>query len=326
MRVNSLSTVLILACISLRLANCVLKTSCLMMKMQNLVIGRKKIPRWLYFSRLAVFFFASFLIMVYLAFAPMVNRDFYNIRVLFKPVKCDKFSKVWFGRQAKEVSFRNRTGKLLHGLFLPSNVATRCILIHHGQYGNINNHLRACGFLLRPENSVFIYDYAGFGKNEGSPTIRGLADDSRTAYDFLVNNLHVEPNKVVHFGGSLGSGPAALVAAENPCAGLLLFSPYTSIKNDARDVFPFLKIYPDFLLTDYDFDTIANVSRLKVPVLIVHGTDDASIPITHGDQIFAAAHNPKTYLRVQSGGHFVTDSDEVQTKVLRFIDDLSIGI
>lgn len=290
--------------------------------MRKFTIDLKKPPRWLYLSRLAVFFVGSFVVIVYLAFAPMVNRDFYNVCVLFKPVKCSEFSQVWFGRRAKEVYFRNRTGKTLHGLFLPSSKAKRCILIHHGQYGNINNHLTACGFLLRPEYSVFIYDYAGFGKSEGSPTIGGMVDDSKAAYDFLVNKLHIEPNRIVHYGGSLGSGPAALVAAENPCVGLLLFSPYTSIKNEARDVFPFLKIYPDFLLTDYDFDTITNVTRLSVPLLIVHGTDDACIATSHSDRIYAAAHDPKTYLRVQSGGHFVTESEDVQTKVLSFIDSL----
>ncbi|MDX2104995.1 MAG: hypothetical protein SFY67_01205 [Candidatus Melainabacteria bacterium] len=60
---------------------------------------------------------------------------------------------------------------------------------------------------------------AGFGKSEGSPTIRGMADDARAAYECLVQKLKIDPKRIVHFGISLGSGPAALIASEKTCGG-----------------------------------------------------------------------------------------------------------
>ena len=284
-------------------------------------VAPKKVG-WPYLARLSAFFVVSFLAGLYLVFAPMVNRDFYNIEVLFKPVRCGDLNRVWFGRQAQEVWFKNEEGTRLCGLYLPSPAATHVILIHHGQFGNINHHLPGSGFLLQPDNALFIYDYAGFGKSEGSPTIRGMIDDARAAYDCLVTQLAVDPQKVVHYGGSLGTGPAALLAAEKPCAGLVLLSPYTSLKAQARDTFPFLNMYPDFLVTDSDFETLNNVRRLTVPVLIVHGTSDPCVRIHHGDAVYAAARNPRTYLRVGSGGHAALASDDVKRKVLRFIDEL----
>ena len=149
-----------------------------------------------------------------------------------------------------------------------------------------------------------------------------MMDDAHAAYDCLTSDLKIDAKNIIQFGGSLGSGPAAMLAAEQPCAGLILFSPYTSIKTAARDFFPFLHIYPDFLLTDSDFDTLAYVRQLKVPVLIGHGANDPTIGVRHSDEIFAAAHEPKTYVRVNQLGHVVNDSDEVQKKVAEFVSNL----
>ncbi|MGD9683557.1 MAG: alpha/beta hydrolase [Candidatus Obscuribacterales bacterium] len=274
---------------------------------------------WLYYGRLAAFFIVSLLLVLYLTFAPAVNRDFYNIQVLFKPVRCDSVRRLWYGRQGDEAYFTNRAGKRLHGLFFPGS-GSRVVLVHHGQYRNLEDHLALCGFLLRGQNSLFIYDYAGFGLSEGSPTVAGMIDDAASAYECLTGRLAVAPERVVHFGASLGSGPAALLAAERPCAGLILFSPYISLKDEARDVFPFLKIYPDWLLTDCDFDTVASVARLKVPVLIVHSIDDPCISIRHSDRIYAAAREPRSYLRIAGGNHCLTLLDSVQAGTLEFIN------
>jgi uncharacterized protein len=282
----------------------------------------KKVIPWRYLTRLAACFLISFPLVLYLVFAPMVNRGFYNVCVLFKPVPCSEYNRFCYGRPATEVSFTNNAGACLRALYLPSTAATHVILMHHGQCGNINSHLPLSSFLLQPENSVFIYDYSGFGKSEGSPNIKGMMDDARAAYKCLVQKLGIDPKRIVNFGGSLGTGPAALVAAEQPCAGLVLLSPYSSLKSAAKETFSFLNIYPDFLLTDSDFDTPTNVSRLNKPVLICHGADDPLIRIHHGDEVYAAAHDPKTYLRTSTGGHFVIGSDEIKYKVLQFIREL----
>lgn len=273
-------------------------------------------------KRLVLFAFAVFLVLMYFTYAPMVNRDFYNVKVLFKPVKCNSYPPTWFGRETQEVFFKNKAGTKLHGIYIPVTDATHTILVHHGQYGNVGYHLDLCGYLKQPEFNVFIYDYAGFGKSEGSPTIAGMADDADAAYDCLVNQLKVVPGEIVQYGASLGSGPAAMLAAEKPCAGLILFSPYTSIKESAKKIFPFMKIYPDFLLTDYDFDNVANVKKLKVPLLVIHGVDDATIDVGHGEQIFSAAREPKTFERIPKQGHTFVITDELKANIITFVENL----
>jgi len=262
------------------------------------------------------------LIFLYLLLAPAISSEFYNANLLFIPVKYDKFNKWWHDREAQEVFFTNKKGNRLQGIYLPSEKNDRVVLMHHGQYGNTAFHLTNHKFLLQRQDGLFIYDYAGFGKSEGSPTIEGMADDARAAYDCLVTKLKIDPKTIVHYGVSLGTGPATLIASEKPCGGLILFSPYTSLKEASRSVHPFLNIYPDFLLTSYDFDTVANVKRLKAPLFIVHGVEDAAIPVRQADQIFKAAHEPKTFHRLEGQGHGLYLSDDLLTDLHRFVRNL----
>lgn len=259
---------------------------------------------------------------IYLAMAPVVSSNFYNTNLLFLPVKDNKFNNRWHDRDAKEVFFKNKDGMNLQGIYLPSEKNDRVVLIHHGQYGNAAFHLANFKFLLQPQDGLFIYDYAGFGKSEGSPTIRGMADDARSAYDCLVQKLKIDPKRIIHFGISLGSGPAALIASEKTCGGLILFSPYITLKETSRHIFPFLNIYPDFLLTDFDFDSAAYVQKMKAPLFMVHGDCDFVIPVSQADKIFEVAHEPKTFYRLEGQGHGLLLSDELLTDLHRFVRNL----
>ncbi len=53
----------------------------------------------------------------------------------------------------------------------------------------------------------------------------------KAAYSFAVHGLGWNPKDVILFGRSIGTGPAARLAADVPCGGLILISPYTSVKD-----------------------------------------------------------------------------------------------
>lgn len=257
-----------------------------------------------YVLRLAAFSVCAFLFILYLAFAPMVNFKFFNEKVLFRPVKCTQLDPAIVGR-GREVSFMNKSGSRLSGVYYPPlHQGRKTVLMHHGIGNNLNTLRGNQEFADIADVGLLTYDYSGFGKSEGSPTVRDLPDDARAAYDYLVNDLRIEPTSIVQYGGSLGSGPALVLAAEKPCAGLILFAPYTSIKAAARDAFPFLRWYPDWLVVDRDMESLTNIRNVHSPVLIIHGENDTTIPVHHGDQLYAAANSPKDYARVKGGTHF----------------------
>lgn len=260
---------------------------------------------WFYVAKLFFFFCAAFGLAIYLAFSPMVNYRFFNEKVLFQPIKCNSLDPGVLGKTGREVSFKNKFGDNLCGIYFPApKPGAKTLLIHHGTGGNLNLHGNCDALVQGTGAACFIYDFAGFGKSEGSPSIRDVPDDARAAYSYLVDELHTDPKTIVQYGGSLGTGLAVKMAAEKPGAGLMLFAPYTSLKDVARETFSFMNYYPDFLLIDKDLETLKTIGKVNCPVLIVHGVQDRMIRIHHGDQVFAAANEPKVYCRVPDGHHF----------------------
>jgi uncharacterized protein len=282
-------------------------------------------PTRAYMTRLGVFFVATVVVGFYIGFAPIVHRDFYN-RILFQSTKCTYLQHKYCGREAEEVAFAGSGGCRLTGLYFRAAQPLRTVVVHHGTAYNLNFHTPQLEPLLKlPRTSVLIYDYAGFGKSQGKASIGGLAQDAIGAHDFLVNQRQVNPHTIVHYGGSLGSGAAAAAAAARQCAGLVLTSPYSSIRNLGRDRFPFMRLYPDFLLTEADLDTVRNIRQVHVPLFMVQGTEDRCIPINEADHIFAAANQPKQYLRIEGAGHTEFTSDQQRAQLANFISSLPRG-
>jgi fermentation-respiration switch protein FrsA (DUF1100 family) len=91
------------------------------------------------------------------------------------------------------------------------------------------------------------------------------------------------------------------LATERPVAGLLLNAPFASqlrlFELAAPPILPY-----GWLLKDR-YDSEALIDRVTVPVMILHGTADANIPITEARRLYAAAHEPKTMIEVEGAGH-----------------------
>ena len=109
-----------------------------------------------------------------------------------------------------------------------------------------------------------------------------------------------DPARIVLWGFSLGSGVAVAVAAEHPVGGLILEAPYSSIADVAAGAYPFLPVRR--LLKD-TFRSDLRIKQVTAPLLVMHGAQDATIPITFGQQLFAMAREPKQFVRFDQGGH-----------------------
>ena len=63
------------------------------------------------------------------------------------------------------------------------------------------------------------------------------------------------------------------------------------------------------------------ITKTSVPVLIMHGTYDRVVPISHAKELFKLALNPVTPLWVEGGGHDDLYTFEAYKKRLkRFFD------
>jgi fermentation-respiration switch protein FrsA (DUF1100 family) len=185
-------------------------------------------------------------------------------------------------------------GAKISAIYLANPDAIFTILFSHGNAEDIGDdtalleRVRADGF------AVFAYDYQGYGTSEGKPSVHHAYDDEDAAYSFLVEKMHIQPNRIIAFGRSVGSGPAVDLASRHLVAGLILESAFTS----AFRVMTRVSVLP------FDrFDNLCKIKTVHCPVLIIHGTQDSVINASHGRKLFAAANEPKQALWVQGANH-----------------------
>jgi abhydrolase domain-containing protein 17 len=186
-------------------------------------------------------------------------------------------------------------GTRIATLHLRHPEATHTILYSHGNAEDLG-HLapflegyRAAGF------SVLAYDYRGYGMSTGgAPTAAGASRDLRAVYDHATRELGIPPERIILLGRSVGSGPAVELAAEEPVAGLIVESGFTSA---------FRVVLPAPLLPFDRFPNLKRIRRVRAPVLVVHGVEDEVVPVAHGRRLFEAAREPKQALWVEGAGH-----------------------
>lgn len=101
----------------------------------------------------------------------------------------------------------------------------------------------------RVKATVVLMNYRGFGQSTGTPTQQNLVDDAKAIIRWSRERCPDRP--LVLFGLSLGTGVAALAAAETAPDALILVSPYRSVERIARSRFP---IFPIRWLLRHPFD------------------------------------------------------------------------
>jgi hypothetical protein len=148
--------------------------------------------------------------------------------------------------------------------------------------------------------SLMIFQYRGYAGSEGHPTEEGLIRDGTAVYDWVRTRVGDRP--IILYGRSLGGAVAAQTALRRSAQGLVLESTFTSMPDVARAVTGVPGI--GFVVVT-QFDTLAAVERLDVPLMIVHGTEDNLVPFEMGQSLFeASASHRKAFHPVEGARHW----------------------
>ena len=206
------------------------------------------------------------------------------------------------------VTFMTDDGIRLHGWFAQSRPkpARFTVIVFNGNAGNRAYRAPLARALREHGLAVLLFDYRGYGGNQGSPTEAGLAADARAAREYLVTRADVDPARLVYFGESLGAAVAVTLAASQPPAALVLRSPFTSLTAVGRVHYPFLPV--SWLLRDR-FASLDRIAQLTCPVLIIAGDRDSIVPAEQSRQLYDAATGKKTFVVVRGADH--NDADLV---------------
>lgn len=148
--------------------------------------------------------------------------------------------------------------------------------------------------------NVIMPDYVGYGQSGGTPSEANCYATADAVYDYLLTKKELS-TKIIVTGWSLGGAVAIDLASRRPNAGLAAFSTFTSIKDMAKQAFPWFWI-PTFILNSR-FESQAKIANVVSPIFLGHGKKDDIIPWQMTDQLSQTAKGKVTTYYVENADH-----------------------
>lgn len=210
--------------------------------------------------------------------------------------------------------FPAQDGTMLNAWFLPARGTVRgTILFLHGNAENISTHFRSVAWLPEQGYNVLALDYRGYGASDGLPTLAGVQQDMDAALRHLLAHQNVDPQRIVVFGQSLGGALAIFYSAHSAhrehIRAVISDSAFADYRSEAREALAHSALtwplqWLPWLLIDNDYAPLDAVAQLSpIPLLLIHGEQDAVVASRHAQRLFDRAQLPKELLLVPDAGH-----------------------
>ena len=204
-----------------------------------------------------------------------------------------------YGMEYEEVFFTAADGVRLHGWWVPRPKAP-VLVWFHGNAGNISHRLENIKLLHDLVGvQVFIFDYREYGKSQGRISREGTYKDAAAAYQYAAETRGVPAGELLLFGRSLGTALAVDLAVRVSCRALIIESAFTNSSDLAKLFMPFMFDWRPKV----PYDNLGKIAKIKVPLLIIHGSDDEIIPVAMGRRLYAAARDPKELYLIPGAHH-----------------------
>ena len=202
------------------------------------------------------------------------------------------------GLRSEDLALDARGGAKLRGWWIHGQ-GRRALVFFHGNAGNVSHRLERTRLLVDALGlDVVLVDYRGYGKSTGRPDEDGLYADGEAIYDAAAAR-GFGPDRIVLFGESLGCAVAIETAVRRPSAAVILETPFLSVPEMARAIYPFL---PRFLVRT-QFDNETKIRGLLVPKLILAAEKDDVVPPDHARRLFETAAPPKQIYVIRGATH-----------------------
>lgn len=205
------------------------------------------------------------------------------------------------GLKYEDVYLKTADGVKINGWFVENKASNKVILHFHGNGGNLSNRLPVVKLLHDLPANIFIIDYHGYGISGGKPSEKNLYLDALASYNYLVKQKNYVPDDIIIMGSSIGGAVATYLAARERVGGVVLLRTFTSIGDMAPRVNPIYR-WPIVWLRS-KFNSLARISKIKAPLLIVHSKKDNVIPYQMSEALCRKANQPKKLLLLERGGH-----------------------
>lgn len=242
-------------------------------------------------------------------------------KLFYYPTKDQPSTPEQQGYAFEDVYFKSSDSVRLHGWWIPAAQPKATIVYSHGNAGSVAYHVSFVYWLVDAGYNVLLYDYRGYGQSEGEITKAGAVRDAQAAFSYIAQRDDVEA--IIAFGHSMGGAKTIAALAENApdqLKAVIVDSTFASYQDVAARVAgeKARKVVSD------TFEPYRYVQELpRVPLLVVHGTEDETIPFSQARKLFAAANQPKALMTIEGGNHvdsFVVEAHRHQHDLLLWME------
>jgi dipeptidyl aminopeptidase/acylaminoacyl peptidase len=190
--------------------------------------------------------------------------------------------------------------------------------------------------------AVLIFNFRGAGKSGGNLDILGWVRDLKVAIDYLSALSEVDKDRLYLLGFSGGAAVSVYLASQDKrlsaivaCACPAEFSFFTEV-DDPQDLIDHFRgigairddDFPSSIENWLDgfeivrpIDYIAGISPR--PLLLVHGSRDDTVGLSHARRLYARAGQPKKLVIVEGAGHRLRKDEKAMAVVLEWLESLA---
>jgi dipeptidyl aminopeptidase/acylaminoacyl peptidase len=268
-------------------------------------------------------------------FAPLLIHRIYRA-----PRLPERGTPADLGLPFRSARIATANGKRLFAWFIPppDGAVAPAVAMMHGWGGNAEHMLPFAQLFHREGYGVLLLDARNHGRSEadGFSSMPRFAEDLGHGLNWLARQPEVDPNRLLLLGHSVGAGAALLLAARrNDLVAVVSVAAFAHPGELMRRQMRahHVPYYPlGWLVLCFvertigvrlgDIAPINTVARVRCPVLLVHGAEDAAVPPADAQRIFAKRRDGRTELAVIPGadhnsGDAITAHGEVLLEFLR---------
>ncbi|KAM0974278.1 hypothetical protein TB2_017136 [Malus domestica] len=157
----------------------------------------------------------------------------------------------------------------------------------HELFIELRSHLRV---------NIMSYDYSGYGASTGKPSEFNTYYDIEAVYNCLKNEYEIRQEDLIVYGQSVGSGPTLHLASRLKKLRAVVL--HSAILSGIRVLYP--------VKLTFWFDIFKNIDKIRhvsSPVLVIHGTEDEIVDLSHGKRLWELSKEKYDPLWVKGGGH-----------------------
>jgi dipeptidyl aminopeptidase/acylaminoacyl peptidase len=225
------------------------------------------------------------------------------------------------GFEAQAVHLHGPNGKTLFAWFIPAPGVSRApaVLVMHGWGSNASMMLSSAAPLSSAGFSVLLPDARchGASGDEAFTSLPRFAEDIEAGLDWLASAPQVDATRLAVIGHSVGAGAALLSATRRTDIRAVISISAFAHPYEVMRRFLASHSIPYFAVGWYvlrhvqnvigarfrDIAPIRSITRVRCPVLLVHGADDDLVPFDDARRLLAAGRAGQLQLLAVAGRH-----------------------